>query len=68
MRKIEAKDTLIKVEREDARSLEELMEAAGYMIYNGCMAYDIEELTNDFVELIDYLVARLEHADSERFK
>ena len=68
MRRKEAKDKLIKVEREDARSLEELMEASGFMMYYGCQAYDIEELTNDFVELVDYLVARLEHADSERFK
>ena len=68
MRKAEAKDEQIKVEREDARSLAELIEAAGYMIYYGCQAYDIEELTKDFVELVDYLVARLEHADSERFK
>ena len=68
MRAKEAKDKLIKVEREDARSLEELIEAAGFMINYCCQAYDIEELTNDFVELIDYLVARLEHVDSERFK
>lgn len=68
MRAKEAKDKLIKVEREDARSLDELIEAVGFMIHYGCQAYDIEELTNDFVELIDYLVARLEHVDSERFK
>lgn len=68
MRKAEARDEQIKVEREDARSLAELIEAAGFMIYYGCQAYDIEELTKDFVELVDYLVERLDHADSERFK
>lgn len=68
MRAIEAKDKLIKVEREDARSLEELIEAADFINDYGCQAYVIEELTNDFVELVDYLVARLEHVDSERFK
>ena len=68
MRKVEARDKQIKVEREDARSLAELIEAAGFMIYYGCQAYDIEELTKDFVELVDYLVERLDHADSERFK
>ena len=68
MRKIEPKDAEIKVPREDARSLADLIEATGYMVYNSCEPYDIEQLTNDYVELIDYLVERLEHADSERFK
>lgn len=68
MRKTEFKDEEIKVPREDARSLAELIEAAGIMVYGVCMPYDIEQLTNDFVELVDYLVERLEHADSERFK
>lgn len=68
MRKTEIKDTEIKVPREDARSLAELIEATGFMVYDSCEPYDIEQLANDFVELIDYLVERLEHADSERFK
>jgi len=69
MRKPEAKDELVKVEREDARSLAELIEAAGYIIYYGASnVFEVERLTKDFVELVDYLVERLEHADSERFR
>lgn len=68
MRKAEARDEQIKVEREGARNLSELMEAAGYIIYCGAEAFEVERLTEDFVELVDYLVERLEHADSERFK
>ena len=68
MRKIELKDVEIKVPREDARSLAELIEATGFMVYGSCEPYDIEQLANDFVELVDYLVERLEYADSERFK
>lgn len=69
MRKAEARDEQIKVEREGARSLADLIEAAGYIIYYGASnVFEVERLTKDFVELVDYLVERLEHADSERFK
>ena len=68
MRVIVSKDKQIKVEREGARSLEDLMEEAFFIHNSGCTNYEFDKLVDDFIELIDYLVERLDHADSERFK
>lgn len=68
MRHTTSKDKQIKVERERARSLQDLMEIANCIHYNGCDFEQFDKLIDDFIELIDYLVERLDHADSERFK
>lgn len=68
MRQVTSKDKQIKVERERARSLRDLMEIANSIHYHGCNFDEFDKLIDDFIELIDYLVERLDHADSERFK
>ena len=68
MRKIQCKDLEIKTESNPSASLADCMSRGDFFINNGCLSNELEELLTDMVELIDYLVERLDHADSERFR